>query len=49
MPDPTASNIGLNIKKLRLNKQWTQQELGEHLNISPQAVSKWENGSAALT
>lgn len=46
MSDPTI-HIGMNIRKLRLEKQWTQQELGTRVNVSPQAVSKWENGSAA--
>ncbi|MCL1882170.1 MAG: helix-turn-helix domain-containing protein [Defluviitaleaceae bacterium] len=36
--------IGENIKKLRNEKQITQEQLAEHLLISCQAVSKWENG-----
>ena len=36
-------NIGENIKKLRTEKQITQEQLAEHLCISYQAVSKWEN------
>lgn len=36
-------NIGENIKKLRSEKQVTQEQLAEHLCISYQAVSKWEN------
>jgi len=36
-------NIGENIKKLRNEKQITQEQLAEHLSISYQAVSKWEN------
>ncbi len=38
--------IGTNIKRLRQNKGATQDQLGEVLGISSQAVSKWENGSA---
>ena len=38
--------IGTNIKRLRLNKGVTQEELGETLGVSSQAVSKWENKSA---
>ena len=38
--------LGTNIKKLRLNQGLTQLELGERLNVSAQAVSKWENNSA---
>lgn len=36
-------NIGENIRKLRNEKQVTQEQLAEHLSISYQAVSKWEN------
>lgn len=39
-------NIGKNIKKLREAKQITQEQLGKLLNVSHQAVSKWENGVA---
>ena len=38
--------IGTNIKRLRMNKQVTQEQLGEVLGVSGQAVSKWENESA---
>ena len=38
--------IGSNIKRLRLNKGVTQEELGSTLGVSSQAVSKWENESA---
>lgn len=37
-------NFGKKIKELRLQKIVTQEQLAAHLNISPQAVSKWENG-----
>jgi transcriptional regulator with XRE-family HTH domain len=37
-------NIGGNIKKLRIEKQVTQEQIAERLSISYQAVSKWENG-----
>ena len=36
--------IGQNIKRLRKERNFTQEGLAEQLNISPQAVSKWENG-----
>ncbi|MDE7311881.1 MAG: helix-turn-helix domain-containing protein [Eubacterium sp.] len=36
--------INDNIRKLRLQKRMTQEELGECLGISGQAVSKWEQG-----
>lgn len=35
-------NIGSNIKKLRLDKGLTQEQLADILGISPAAVSKWE-------
>ena len=35
--------IGNKIKLLRANKGVTQEQLAEHLHISGQAVSKWEN------
>lgn len=34
--------IGETIKKLRKQKDMTQEQLAEYLNISPQAVSRWE-------
>lgn len=37
-------NIGLNIKKLRLAKGMTQEELAEYTGVSSRAVSRWENG-----
>ena len=38
--------IGKNIKRLRQNKGITQEQLGEVLGVSSQAVSKWENETA---
>jgi len=38
--------IGQTIKRLRKQQDLTQENLAEHLGISYQAVSKWENGSA---
>jgi len=35
-------NIGKTIKKLRTEKNVTQEELAKHLNITFQSVSKWE-------
>lgn len=37
------NSIGQNIKQLRKAKNLTQEELAELLNVTPQAVSKWEN------
>ena len=36
--------IGNKIKELRIELGITQEELSKALNISSQAVSKWENG-----
>ena len=38
--------VGNQISTLRKAKQMTQNDLGERLNISFQAVSKWERGEA---
>ena len=37
-------NLGENIKKLRKEKSLSQEQLAEMLNVSRQAVSKWESG-----
>ena len=37
-------NIGDNIKALRKARRMTQERLAEALDVTPQAVSKWENG-----
>ena len=38
--------IGERIKSLRKQQDITQEKLAAYLNISYQAVSKWENGTA---
>ena len=38
--------IGERIKQLRQEKNITQEQLAEYLNISYQSVSKWEHGSS---
>jgi len=40
-------DIGANIRRLRLGKSMTQEQLARALGLSPQAVSKWENGTTA--
>ena len=39
-------NIGKKIKALRKQRDITQERLAEYLNVTAQAVSKWENGIA---
>lgn len=38
------NKIGSTIRRLRLERSLTQEELAEHLGITSQAISKWENG-----
>ncbi len=40
-----GTTLGKNIKNFRKNKGFTQEELADLLNITPQAVSKWESES----
>lgn len=39
-------NIGDIIREKRIKKSMSQAELAEVLHVSPQSVSKWENGSS---
>ena len=39
--------VGSKIRLLRTNKQITQEQLAEVLNISGQAVSKWESDTSS--
>ena len=41
-----TSKIGKRITAIRKEQGYTQESLAELLNVSPQAVSKWENGHA---
>ena len=36
--------VGDKIKSLRKAKKLTQEQLADYLNVSAQAVSKWETG-----
>ena len=38
--------IGVKIKKLRRKNKVTQEQLAKYLNVTPQAVSKWEKNLA---
>lgn len=39
-----SNNIGATIAQLRKERNITQEQLATFVNVSPQAVSKWENG-----
>lgn len=39
-------NIGLNIRRLRKNKDLSQEMLAERLGVTFQAVSRWERGES---
>lgn len=39
------NSFNANLKKIRKEKGITQEQLAEHIGISPQAVSKWEMSS----
>ncbi len=41
-----AETMGQIIRRLRKERNFTQDELAEQLNISAQAISKWENNSS---
>ena len=38
-----STTLGRNIKAFRKNRGFTQEELADLLNITPQAISKWES------
>lgn len=37
-------SLGNNIKTIRKQAGLTQEELALHIGVTPQAVSRWENG-----
>ena len=41
-----CQSLGEALKEHRVRCQMTQEFVAEHLGVSRQAVSKWENGSA---
>lgn len=43
----TQTKLPENIKKLRISSGMTQKQLSEHLNVTYQSVSKWEQGHSA--
>lgn len=38
--------LSINVKRYRESKGLTQRQLADMMGVSPQAVSKWENGFA---
>ena len=40
------TDMGARIRSLRLSRNMTQEQLASALGLSPQAVSKWENGDS---
>jgi len=38
--------FGKRIALLRKNKNYTQEKMSSFLNVTPQAISKWENGDS---
>ncbi len=43
MTDLNALSLGRRIQALRRENALTQEQLAEHMSVTPQAVSKWEN------
>lgn len=41
-----TTNISLRLKELRTKNNYSQTYVAEYLNISRQAISRWENGNA---
>ena len=41
--------FGENLKKIRILKKLSQEDLAEKVNVSRQSISKWENGDSYPT
>ena len=46
IPMNGKESMGSVIRRLRVERDWTQEELALRLNVSGQAVSKWETGQS---
>ena len=42
----SVMNLSEKITKLRKGNGWSQEDMAEKMNISRQAISRWENGTA---
>ena len=42
--ESNMSSFGEKLKKLRIEKGWTQEQLAHHLHTSKQVISRYENG-----
>lgn len=47
--DQIVADIGLRIKKLRMDRDMTQQMLADELGLSRAAVTQWESGQATCS
>ena len=39
-------NFHIRLQELRKQKGWSQEQLGEKINVTRQTVSKWETGDS---
>ena len=46
MGEVIKMSLSDNLRALRKQKGYSQEQLAERLNVSRQAVSKWENGAS---
>ncbi|NTF17825.1 helix-turn-helix transcriptional regulator [Agrobacterium rubi] len=47
--DQLVADIGMRIKKMRMDRQMTQQMLADELGLSRAAVTQWESGQATCS
>lgn len=46
--DISLSHVGLKIEQYRIERDLTQEELGEQLGVTNKTISKWENGELEI-